>query len=85
MVISALSEDFLEDLVKTATILHANIISPYYKLVKPGLVARLHQLGVRILPWTPDAPTEWAKLIQMGVDGIITDDPKTLIDLLSHP
>ena len=35
--------------------------------------------GVQVIPWTVDKPEDWDKLIAMGVDGIITNDPGALV------
>ena len=34
-----------------------------------------HQLGIRVFVWTPDSRSEMKRLIDMGVDGIITNRP----------
>ena len=57
----------------------ASIISPEFLLVSARQVRAAHQAGLQVLPWTPDTPREWARLISDGVDGIITDDPAALI------
>lgn len=43
-----------------------------------------HELGIKVIVWTVDAPDEMAKLIDMGVDGIITDYPDRLRKVLSE-
>lgn len=57
----------------------ANILSPDYHLVTPARVAQAHKAGLQVVPWTVDKPEDWATLVDAGVDGIITDDPATLI------
>jgi len=49
--------------------------SPYYVLVGKGLVDRCHAAGVKIIPWTVNTAKDMKYLINLGVDGIITDYP----------
>lgn len=62
----------------------ADVVSPKSRWVTPGAVRRLHQAGLRIIPWAPNTEREWDKLIEAGVDGIITDDPGGLIKHLER-
>ena len=41
-----------------------------------------HQLGMKVVPWTVNSPRDMNMLIDMGVDGIITDRPWVLRPLL---
>lgn len=60
----------------------ADTISPEYKLVTSEEVKTAHAAGLKVVPWTPNQPQEWARLISAGVDAIITDDPAGLIAYL---
>lgn len=51
------------------------IWSPHYELVTPEMVAEVHSLGMKIIPWTINEREEMERLLKMGVDGIITDYP----------
>jgi glycerophosphoryl diester phosphodiesterase len=62
----------------------ANIVSPHYMLITKGKVAEAHASGLQVIPWTPNRPSEWRKLIDDGVDAIITDDPAALIEFLKN-
>ena len=52
-------------------------------LVDEGYVERMHGRGYKIFPWTVDDPDEMKRLIALGVDGIITNDPVALNEALS--
>ncbi len=51
------------------------VYSPYYKTVTAETVKACHQQGIGIVPWTVNTKAEIESLIQLGVDGIITDYP----------
>lgn len=51
------------------------IWSPAHADVSAALVAEAHQLGLLVLPWTVNNPEDMARLIDWGVDGLITDYP----------
>ena len=71
-----------KDFVEIAREAEANIVSPEFHLVTPEQVAAAHKAGLRVIPWTPDKPEDWDRLVAAGVDGIITDDPAALIEHL---
>ena len=51
-------------------------------LVTSRLVDTAHRLGVQVHVWTIDDRDEMARLLDLGVDGIMTDRPQVLKDLL---
>jgi glycerophosphoryl diester phosphodiesterase len=57
-------------------------INALYKNLNAGNVRLARDRGVRIHAWTVNAPEEMAQMIALGVDGIITNHPDRLIDLL---
>jgi glycerophosphoryl diester phosphodiesterase len=60
----------------------AQIVSPEYRLVTAEQVKAAHDAGFEVLPWTPNTPADWQRLVEAHVDGIITDDPAALIAFL---
>lgn len=56
--------------------------APNYKTITPEMIAEAHALGLKVIPWTPDAKTPMERLISQGVDGIITNRPDILKALL---
>ncbi len=57
----------------------AGIFAPHHEGILAGDVAVLHAAGMRVTCWTANGPAAWDRLLGMGVDGIITDDPAGLI------
>jgi glycerophosphoryl diester phosphodiesterase len=51
-------------------------------LVTPRFVHRAHSRGVQVHVWTINEPEEMTELLDLGVDGLITDSPRILRDLL---
>jgi len=52
------------------------------EIVTPQTIEAIHSIGKVIHVWTIDQPAEMERLIDMGVDGIITDRPDLLKDIL---
>ncbi len=46
------------------------------------VIARAHDLGIRVVVWTVDEPATMRSLLDAGVDGIITDRPDLLREVL---
>ncbi len=57
--------------------------SMFWRNLTPDAVAEAHAAGLKVLPWTVNDPVEMAKLIDWGVDGIITDYPDRLRRVLA--
>ncbi|MFJ6196952.1 glycerophosphodiester phosphodiesterase family protein [Micromonospora sp. NPDC092111] len=55
----------------------------YRPYVTRDLVAHAHRNGLKVIPWTVDDLPTMAKLIDDGVDGLITDYPDRLRGLLA--
>jgi glycerophosphoryl diester phosphodiesterase len=54
------------------------IWSPYFGDVDPDLIAEAHRLGMAVVVWTVNKPADMARMIDLGVDGIISDRPDLL-------
>jgi glycerophosphoryl diester phosphodiesterase len=51
--------------------------------VTESFVAQAHELGLQVHAWTVNRRTEMERLLDLGVDGIMTDDLLTLRDVMA--
>ena len=49
--------------------------SPFWRNVTAENVKEAQALGLKVVPWTVNNPADMAQLIDLGVDGLITDYP----------
>lgn len=75
-------KDFKGDPVKAAHAIGADIISPYYEELSKQDVDEAHALGMKVVPWTVNTEKDMNMLLDMGVDGIISDKPWILKKVL---
>ncbi|MEY2569120.1 MAG: glycerophosphoryl diester phosphodiesterase [Actinomycetota bacterium] len=64
---------------------HALQVPPDYEgtaIVDEHFVERAHAAGIAVHVWTIDEPDEMRRLLALGVDGIMTDRPSVLADVL---
>jgi glycerophosphoryl diester phosphodiesterase len=52
------------------------------RLATPEVIAAAHRHGLEVHVWTVNEPTEIQEMLALGVDGIITDYPRRLLQLL---
>jgi len=69
----------LPALVKAAK---CDIWSPFHRNVTPERLRDARALGLAVLPWTVNERADMESLIEAGVDGLITDYPDRLIEVL---
>lgn len=74
---------YLGDYVKAAHAIGADVVSPYWEELSPQLVQEAHDLGMKVVPWTVNSPKAMNMLIDMGVDGMISDKPWVLREVLT--
>jgi glycerophosphoryl diester phosphodiesterase len=60
----------------------ADTYCPDYRFLDAAQVRACHAADVRVLPWTVNDEADWRRLIDWGVDGITTDYPDRLAELL---
>jgi glycerophosphoryl diester phosphodiesterase len=79
---AALWEGAPRPFVEIAREASAGIIAPHFVLVTPAEVQAAHAAKLEVIPCTANTPADWRKLIDAGVDAIITDHPAALISYL---
>ena len=76
--LAALTPDRFTDL-ETLAGNGASIWSPRYTSLRSQDIEDAHRLGLEVIPWTVNDPADFADMISMDVDGIITDRPDLLL------
>ena len=61
----------------------ADALHPFFMYVTRLYVERAHRAGIQVNPWTVNKESTAKHLIKLGVDGLITDNPGLMNDILS--
>ncbi len=75
-------EEHGADLPSAAAAAGAQVVSPHHTSVDELLVDRAHELGLGVLPWTVNDPSDLLRMKDVGVDGVVTDFPVRAVQLL---
>jgi glycerophosphoryl diester phosphodiesterase len=66
-------------------ILPVSYVVPRYHLLSRRLVEKLHAADKTVITWTVNLPRQMKRAAELGVDGIISDDTKLLVQTLGAP
>lgn len=58
------------------------VYSPNHLILTRDRIEQAQSLGIKVIPWTVNDPDRMKELISWGVDGIITDYPDRLAELI---
>ncbi len=58
--------------------------SMFWRNLTPDLVKEAHGLGLKVVPWTVNNPSDMTNLMNIGVDGLITDYPDRLRKVMAE-
>jgi glycerophosphoryl diester phosphodiesterase len=70
------SEKILEELTFSPF-----VFAPDFKLLTKSDITYFHEKKIKVIPWTVNSPEEMKKVMDLGVDGIITDYPNMILNL----
>lgn len=70
------------------TILNANrhhfyALNPYHKLINKSYVEFAHEKDLKVFPWTVNSKKKMIKLINLGVDGFLTNHIQKIKEILN--
>ena len=61
----------------------ARAVMLQHRLVTASSVERAHSAGLPVLAWTVDEPADLTRVVEAGVDGVITNDPRIFVATLT--
>lgn len=77
-------DDYNGSLPQAAAAQGYDVVSPAFRSVTAGMITEAHELGLPVIPWTVNTTADMENLMDMGVDGIITDYPTRLRTLMEN-
>ncbi len=75
-------EDFGADLAAAAAATGAVVVAPHHSSCDEALVTRAHELGLGVMAWTVNEPSDLMRLRDLGLDSLVTDVPDLAVSLL---
>ncbi|TFD82119.1 glycerophosphodiester phosphodiesterase family protein [Cryobacterium fucosi] len=76
-------DTFHGSLAQAAAAQGYDVISPSFASATPAMIAEAHSLGLPVIPWTVNEPADVTTLMDEGVDGIITDYPTRVRQIMA--
>ncbi len=77
--LSALRRRYPSILAKQAPRLEVDAVWVYHPIITPKAVDVAHDIGVELIAWTVDEAARMSELLDMGVDGICSNDPRLFV------
>ncbi|NLO07025.1 MAG: hypothetical protein GX131_14455 [candidate division WS1 bacterium] len=72
------------DLISSALSCGANFISCHHGNVTETLVRECHLMGLSLMAWTMDQPDDISRMLEMRVDGLVTNFPERALEMLGE-
>ena len=77
-------DDFHDSVPAAVSSLGFDAISPSHTILTQAMVEEAHEARLRVLPWTVDDAVSMRRLVEFGVDGMITNRPDVLRSVLAE-
>ncbi len=75
-------DEFGGSIPRAVKAIGAVVWSPNFGDLAPDQVVEAHGLGLKVIPWTINESADMEKFVDLGIDGIITDRPDRLREVL---
>ncbi len=59
-------------------------LHPFHEQVDTKMLASMHEMGVKVFPYTINSRTRMRELLELGVDGMFTDVPEVMMEELAR-
>ncbi len=82
--VAFLDASIVADVGEYASKIGAKAWNPGFSEMRADAVERAHKSGLAVNVWTVDGKKHWDHVMEMKVDGIVTDDPAGLIGYLKE-
>jgi glycerophosphoryl diester phosphodiesterase len=76
-------DEYGGDVVRAASNRGYTALSPSHSLITAEMVDEAHAAGLQVIPYTVDEPSVMEHLLDLGVDGLITNRPDVLRQILA--
>lgn len=60
------------------------VVIPQFRLASRELISEVHNEGLKVFAWTVNEDNEIRRLLELGVDGLITDHPEKVVAVVSR-
>jgi glycerophosphoryl diester phosphodiesterase len=75
---SSYGDEWRANVLAESKRLKVQVISPYFPFVTDEMIYLAHQENMQVIPWTVNEEKDMKKLLNIGIDGIISDYPDRL-------
>jgi glycerophosphoryl diester phosphodiesterase len=71
--------------ITAAKLIHADYLMLNYRIASPRFVRAAHRSNLKVYSWTVNNPKPIRRMIERGVDGVISNRPDLVLEALGRP